>query len=405
MKTKLNTRTIVTSLTAAAMTIGSTLITCTAIASETTDSYQTQRPVSQAIPEGLQTQQPRVEYIWPSVQPSLTMVQDTQEIHSDYYYQIVTGAQLSKGVKVYTTTDGALLRLAPKADYTSGVKMQSRPLDLEQLSLTGAHNKSLVLKQLASVEAMKLAGFDDGSVALRLPSHPENGPMVLKSRQVLADDAQYLLQVKEKGTPYSLTVKAANVLDKQDGKMALRMTMAGKTLQGANTEVQLLSPTGPAVPVVYHSGQVSLPDNMETVGAWQGLYELQLTTLVNFDGTWVKRSAKVPFAQHVNTAELGDVLTQQGNYLYLPVTVHEPGRYAVTATLQGKDKSGRVVNIQTADVAQYFNRTQDVRLPFKLDSLREFTGPFKLVNVQLKDQGRLMPLQQTASIEQAPDMM
>ncbi|XOV80796.1 MAG: DUF4785 domain-containing protein [Aestuariibacter sp.] len=376
-----------------------------AFSADVNTGYQVQREITQAIPEGLQSEQPRVEYIWPAVLPVLSMAANKQQISSDYYWQVVSGKQLTSGVKIYTTTEDALLRLAPKADYSSGVKLQSKDLDLTQMTLTGAQDKTLSLKQIASVEAMKLAGFDDGSVALRLPQNHSVQPMVLKTQQRLADDAQYLLQVKEKHSPYTLDIEAKNAVEQNDNVMSLSMQVAGQAVNEASTDVQLLSQNGPSVAVTYQDGQVKLPRNLTNVGAFQGLYELQITTLANVEGQWVKRSAKVPFAQHVKTAELAGALQRKGDHLYVPLMVHEPGRYSVTATLQAFTKLGKQVNVQTADVAQWLAQPQDLRLPFDLSKFEQLQGPFTLLNVQLKDQGRMMPLQYAPTLQYATNAM
>jgi hypothetical protein len=367
--------------------------------------HNVQRDITQAIPEGLQTSQPRVEFIWPTVQPMSPVSENKQHIESDYYWQVVTGAELSRGIKIYSTSEGALLRLAPKADYSSGVKQQSKALDLAQLTLTGKQNELLQLRQIASVEVMKHAGFDDGSVALRLPESDSLQPMVLKSQQTLAEDALYLLQVKEKRSSYRLRITAQNAIEQNGNMMSLEMDIAGQPLDNDRTDIQLLSPTGPGVNVSYQDGRVKLPNNLDVVGAYQGLYELQVTTLDKIDGHWVKRSAKVPFAQHLKTAEIAGALQRKGEHLYIPLLVHEPGRYVVTATLQGYTMQGDKVNVQTADVAQWLDKAQDLRLPFELNAFDKLQGPFTLVNVQLKDQGRMMPLQHMPELRYADNSM
>lgn len=372
------------------------LLSGSAVNAQVIQEYQVQRPAITSVPVGLQSEQPRVEYIWPEIQSAASIAPVVQEVSSDYYWEVVTGEQLMTGVTIYSSSPDALLRVAPKADTSSGVKMVSRALDLSQMNLKGANNKALRLRQIASVETMRQAGFDDGSVAFALPKSQQ--PMLLKTSQSLAPQAQYLIQVKEKSSSFKLRVSAPNALTRSDNVLELDMSITGQMVPDSHVEAQLLSPSEPSKALVYKHGRVELPETLNQVGAFEGLYELQFTVMTTVDGHQVKRSAKMPFAQHVSTAELSGYIKRKGNKLLLPLEVNEPGRYSVRATLQGRDKSGRVISIQTAEVAQWFSGTEDLLLPFNLEEFDGLHGPFTLHNVQLQDQSRMIPLQNTLSV-------
>lgn len=380
-------------LVTSALLVASTFLGFTNVMAKTEADYQVKRSLNQSLPIGLQSEQPRVEYIWPAVQKVKNLSRQFQSISSDYYYQVVSGEELNNGVKVYTSGASSLLRLAPKADYTGGYKQQSKALDMSQLTLTNTNKETLTLRQVASVEAMRLAGFNDGSIALRLPEKSTANPMILSSAQPLESGAQYLLQVKESQSPYKLTIQAANNLSHEENAFAMQMQIADKAVSKAKTQVTLLIPGQPSVALRFSGNKVKLPETLDYVGAANGLYELDITTMQEIDGLWVKRSAKVPFAQHVKTAQISGQLAYKNHSLYLPIDVYEPGRYMVSATLQGRNEAGKPVNVQTADVAQWMDQAILLRLPFNLEKFNNLRGPFSVVNVQLQDQSRMIPLQ------------
>lgn len=329
----------------------------------------------------------RVEYIWPQVQTIGNTGQMEQALSSDEYWETVTGAQLRKGVKVFAQ-DNALVRLAPKASYSSGAKVTPRPLNLEAVYLQSSGD-DVQLTQLASQKDMEAAGFYDGSVALQL-ANASNGPVTIASNQNLADHATYLIHVKEKGSDNKLVVNAPRFM--QDSETALvfdAQVNDAKPIPFA-TQTTLIAPDGSETNARFQNGKVVFDQPLETVGASEGFYEVQMTTLVNVNRTLVKRSIKVPFVNLQKTAEMTSLNMNDGASINLSVS--EPGRFNITATLQGVDTNGKVVKLQTAEVAEFVEQDKAIALPFQLEKFAEYKN-LQVVNIKLMDQTRLMPLQ------------
>lgn len=329
----------------------------------------------------------RVEYIWPSVQQVANQNQMQQTLSSDEYWETVTGAQLRKGVQVFAGRN-ALVRLAPKASYESGAKITPQPLNMDAIYLASL-GSNVQMNQLASQRDMEDAGFYDGSVALQL-DNVAGGSVTLASSQNLASDAKYLIHVKEKGTDQKLTVNASRFLQGNDASLALDAAVNAAKPSPFSTRATLIAPDGSESKARFQNGKVVFDQPLMTVGASQGFYEVQLTTMVNVNRKLVKRSIKVPFVNLQQTAEMTSV--ELGENASVNLSVAEPGRFNITATLQGMDANGKLVKLQTAEVAEFVEQDKAVALPFQLDKFADYSD-LQLVNIKLMDQTRLMPLQ------------
>ena len=344
---------------------------------------------------GLQVEQKRVEYIWPSPQQAMSM-EKMQSRSSNEYWEKVTGAQLKKGVRLYSQSADALIRLAPSAN--NGI--QADTLNKDLLKITDKSQLTPVqFNKLASQKAMEEAGFSDGSVALKLALTANLSAMYLKSEQALSDKAEYLLHVKEKNSPVTLNVSAPRFFqDTLERPFELDATMANNALDNSRTQVRLIAPNNAASNATFNNGNVSFFQPLSNVGAYQGYYDLELTSTANINGQAVKRTIKLPFVNLVQTAQLQPRAIMEGTstqpVISVPVNIHEPGRYAVTATLEGFDPQGNQVKMQTVEVAQWMSSSNQLSLPFDFGKLQGFTGPYSLSQVKLTDQSRMMVLQQ-----------
>lgn len=349
-----------------------------------------QKEAAIAVPAGLPLEQQRVEYIWPKPHQASAMVLE-QQLSSDEYWETVTGAQLNKGISVYSSSNG-LLRVAPLADNASGARQVAADLDMSQLQVVGAGEQSYA-RQLASQKQMNDAGFTDGSVALSL-SNAQGEMLTLRTNQALKADAKYLVHIKEKNSPYKLAVSAANTMLGQQGeRFAIDASVNGVKASAKATQASLISPQGQQTALRFQNGAVVMNQDLEVLGAYTGLYEVQLTTTVQVDGKLVKRSVKVPFANVAKTAQINPQgLTQSEAGFALPVSVSESGRYGITATLEGTNSAGKKVRLQTVDVAQWLSGNESVSLPFELEKFQQYSD-LSLVDVKLMDQSRLMVVQ------------
>lgn len=338
-----------------------------------------------------------VVYIWPKPQNITALTTTEQTLKSNEYWQEVTGEQLSAGVAIYTTSTEAFIRIAPKTHYSEGEALQSEPLNARLLKIRPDSPQShfQAIEQTVSQQEMSLAGFNDGSIALTTNAQQGVGRLVMQSQQGLAANATYLMHVKEKYSPHQLQVIADNTFQAHGQGFKLVGRLAGEMIDEAHTALNLISPEGIKTPADFQKGRVVLPNDLENVGAYQGFYELEMTTEKVLAGLTVKRSIKVPFAHVIKTAQLESMSPQidQANKISMPVKILHPGRYAVTATLAQHSSTGQIEYLQTIEVAKWLNEDGIFELPFTIDNQRLQTGPVFLANVKLVDQSRMMLLE------------
>ena len=234
--------------------------------------------------------------------------------------------------------------------------------------------------------------------ALMLPDNSDN--LMLKTNQRLGLHDRYLLHVKEKNSPLLLNMTAkSNVAGLADNSMNIDVSLAGQQINSDEIQVRLLDPKGKEVDVEFKNSQVTFTDDLTFFGSHQGLYELEVNILKMIDGKQVKRTLKFPFANTVKTAEIKSqpVLDMESGY-QLPISVSEPGRYSVTATLQGENANGELVRLQTAESANWLDADNVLSLPFTLNEFSQYKN-FSLVDVKLMDQSRMMLQQVVASTD------
>ncbi|BDX06324.1 DUF4785 domain-containing protein [Planctobacterium marinum] len=354
---------------------------------ETQTAFKAKTLADITLPAPEQMETKRVEYVWPVVMQEAKLMSKQQQAYSDEYWQTITGEQINRGVPVYVS-DEALIRLAPKARYSSGARQVSPGINLNQLSITQSDGRPAKLNLIAGQQEMQNAGFNDGSVAVKI-SNVSNKPLFIQSQNKLAADTEYLLHVKEKNSPYQLKLAMPSHFDGETS-LTINASLHNQKLVPFSTEVKLLSPSGEELDAQLRDSQVVFNNPLTEFGARNGLYQLELHTAGNAGGKLVKRSVKLPFVNVAKTASLGEI--QIDERVALDINVFDAGRYNVSATLQGIDRQGNLQRLQTADVAETLSHNKQLVLPFDLSKFSQFKN-FSLVDVKLTDQSRLMTLE------------
>ncbi|GAA0294678.1 hypothetical protein GCM10009128_11590 [Psychrosphaera haliotis] len=327
-------------------------------------------------------------YQWSSVQAS-SQAQQFVEKSSDEYWQTVSGKELKKGVSVYLTTNDNLIRVAPKATYDNGQVFKAAGVEIQDLELLDSTSKiKYDLSPTATQSQMKLAGFDDGSVAIKGLTNGQNA--ILKTRQPLADHELYLIHVKEKNTPHVLNIKSGFKKLNNDNRLSFNLDMPSGTIASQDVSLSLISPVSEQVDVSLSNGGVEFSQPLEQLGAINGFYELDALVLADINGKKVMRSVKVPFTNVKETASLGQPRFKQaaGRVLVdMPIEADMPGRYAVKATLATRD-GDTVTKLATIEVAAHIDSYADLSLPFNVN----LVGAKKvfLTDVEVTDQTRMI---------------
>jgi len=336
-------------------------------------------------------------YQWPSSYKTDFTKQNKKAYTSNEYWQVVTGAQLNKGVKVYLSDASTLVKLTPKARFDQGAVFKPQNLELNQIQLGNNLANKQQIVQLAAQKEMALAGFKDGSIALKVQNASLNAPSVLKYAQPLVADDKYIVHVKDKNSAFKLNVTAPLEIKKQfQPQLTIKAELTNKQFSNTDVSARLISPLGESVELKYNQGKIDFSNELAQLGAVKGLYQVELNVSVKHLANKIKRTIKVPFIQ---TAQTASILTTEINIesnnqglinVNVPVSIDQEGRFAVKATLQGYSLNNQKVDIATAEVAKFLSHDENLTMPFKVSGLTK--GPYSLSNIILTDQTRMMVL-------------
>jgi len=340
-------------------------------------------------------------YQWPSSYKTNVSKQNQETYSSNEYWQVVTGAELNKGIKVYLSDSSTLVKLTPKARFDQGEVFKPQNLELNQIELgNNLASSKQKLVQLAAQKEMALAGFKDGSIALKVQNASLNAPSVLKYAQPLIADDKYIVHIKDKNSAFKLNVTAPLEIKKQfKPQLKLKAELTNKQFSNADVNARLISPLGESIALKYNNGNIDFSNELEQLGAVKGLYQVELDVSANHLANKIKRTIKVPFIQTAKTANIHvlDINIETSNKglinVTVPVSITQEGRFAVKATLQGYSLNNQKVDIATAEVARFLSHDESLSMPFKVSRLTK--GPYSLSNIILTDQTRMMVLPQT----------
>lgn len=288
-----------------------------------------------------------------------------QASQSDEYWINVTGAELNAGVTLTMSQAASLVRIAPRGDISSGALMHAEAIAPERVQIqriapevkaaqgkaaatTIDSNESLV-KSMVNAEALASAGLSDDSSALQMSAKATPGEYRLQVSQPLTPSASYLVNVKEKGSPYQLSIKAPTAIAADAQTVALKLTLTQSDnsfvpqakLKQADGNVQNL-----AMVKQDDSWQAVMPAGISLASSNAGFSEIELTVQTEINGRPVLRTVKTAFKPYVNSASIKpEVLTiwDKGlpNQINFELTVAEAGRFGLSGTLTGTNAEGK----------------------------------------------------------------
>ncbi|AQS39667.1 hypothetical protein Sps_04582 [Shewanella psychrophila] len=328
---------------------------------------------------------------------------------SDEYWTTVTGTELNQGISLSISQASSVIRISPRADMSSGSLMHSKAISPEKIQLLNLDNKSGASKSssnihsMADPQALATAGLTDDSSALTMSSSAKPGKYQLKVSEPLESTSSYLVNVKEKHSPYQLKLTSKIRVSSQsrtlDFKLALtnshqqfKPTASLKHSDGSYQALNLMPNNG--------QWQVQLPETLAMPNSNQGLSEIQIDMQTNVNGTQVIRTVKTAFKQFVPSAKL----QQQVNTRWLEgipasidfsLDIADEGRFALSAYLTGTNSSGQdqmILKTESANWLTLDNSTIQLKLDSKLIQSSGLGDPFKLVGLELKDQGQMSRL-------------
>ncbi|MBS3797096.1 DUF4785 domain-containing protein [Pseudoalteromonas sp. BDTF-M6] len=332
-------------------------------------------------------------YQFPQVQATPATPLRSLEKTSVEYWQQVSGKELKQGVPVFVNQADHLIRVAPKARFENGEVIKPYDLQLDKFSVRDAQSQRLMpVQAIAAREQMQQAGFNDGSVGLKLGQINGKGQPMLHTTQALNDQDIYLVHVIEKGSGNALQARTQFTLSEHQQRLGVELNMGSQKLQDKNVQLKLHSPTGERIGARYQGGEAIFDQPLTYLGAANGYYELEASVDTQVNGKKVKRSVKMPFVHSMQTISMSDAKVQAlGGNQYrasVPVEVTDSGRYAIRATLTGRADNGERIRLATVEVAKELDSNGQFLMPFS--ATQGANAPYRLVDIELTDQTRML---------------
>lgn len=333
---------------------------------------------------------------------------------SDEYWLNVTGAELNAGVQLNLSQAGSLVRIAPRGDVSTGALMHADAVAPERVQIqrightpqgknaSPQATESLV-KSLVSAEALASAGLADDSSALQMSEKATAGEYRLQVSQPLVAKANYLVNVKEKGSPYQLSIKAPSAIAADAQTLGVKLALSQSDNQFApQAKLKQADGTEQVLAMVKQGDewQALVPADLPLASSNAGLSEIEVTVQTQVDGRPVQRTVKTAFKSYVNSASIKpEVLTvwDKGvpNQVNFELNVAEAGRFGLSGVLTGTNAEGQKVAIMRTQAATWLT-PESPKLKLMFDpTLIQASGlqpPFELNELELQDQGQMARL-------------
>lgn len=328
---------------------------------------------------------------------------------SDEYWTTVSGAELNNGIKLSISQAASVIRVSPRADTSSGALIHSDTIAPDNIQLFNLDHQSAVNKSssyihsMADPDELATAGLTDGSSALTMSASAKPGQYQLKVSQPLSAGSSYLVNVKEKHSPYQLSLRNQYNLSSQSKTLNFDLSLTNsdekltpqaswKHSSGQHLSLNVTSING--------QWQATLPNGLPMPTSNAGLSEIQIDIQTKVNGLDVVRTVKTAFKQFVPSAKFEkQVKTRwQGGVpedITLTLSIAKPGRFAVSAYLTGTDANGQDQSILKTESANWLSMddsTISLKLDTQLITQSGLTPPFKLQRLTLNDQGQMARL-------------
>ncbi|WP_076407418.1 DUF4785 domain-containing protein [Shewanella sp. UCD-KL12] len=345
----------------------------------------------------------------PSASFKLTAPVNQHSSSSDEYWTTVSGAQLNNGVNLAISQGSSVIRISPRADFSTGALQHSKAITPDKIQLFKIDNKSSVNKSssyihsMADPEALATAGLDDDSSALTMSASAKPGQYQLKVSQPLSVNSSYLVNVKENQSPYKLKVSSQARLPHSANSLELDLQLSGSNTS-FTPQASLKHENGHYQPLKISAMNgrwiAQLPEASSMPATNSGLTEIQIDMKSKVNGFEVKRTVKTVFKQYAPSAKI-QPLANTGwqedvpTYITFDLAIEEPGRFAISGYLTGTDSAGNdqiILKSESADWLTPENTSIILKLDPQLILASGVGAPFKVKGLELKDQGQMARL-------------
>lgn len=321
---------------------------------------------------------------------------------SDEFWMEVSGKQLNQGIDLHVSQPESLIRLSAKRAAGEwlpddhAIDPQSLELIKDQQSIKKAFSSKVTREQLAE------ANIFPNSSAVKISKDAGIGKFKLRVSKTLNDNQKYLINVKEKGSPYqqTLTMPQQTFLPNQDISFSVTLNKHEQSVVKTQHKAFIKTTSGfkQAVSFTNKQGQlqVKLPSQLPEISRGE-LYELHIESQGKDGSATIKRNGKIAFAVAIPTARMINDISANKQQALVGLEIASDGRYEVSGIIYGQDKNNKFKPLMHSASAYYLEAgLHQVALKFDPELFKNSSlkAPYELRNMRLKDQSRLSVLQQ-----------
>lgn len=350
-----------------------------------------------ALPPG--TEQAPVEFSW-ALDPAEKLAAPAPYVaESREYWTEVDGRSLAKGLVVRTTSQGAVVRLSPRAG-NDAPQLDAADAVVRQGGRTIAASRAIADADVArEFKSLGLA-LPERTVAFRLSGEIEAGAFELSLPKARGG---YLLHVFEPASSDVLSLTTSRSTVVAGGALEVVAALASPAGRSLGRVAGLAtSPSGEAVELEFAAAKDGTwrarfaPDASLDAGLWE------VHAFAASDDGSLARDAKVAFASAKPTARIVGgqrIGARDVPAIRIGVEVAAAGRYNVSGVLYATDAAGTLVPAAIAHSAAMLTPGRGaLLLRFAPDTLESaaLRAPFEVRDLSLTNQGDLTIVEQRA---------
>lgn len=325
------------------------------------------------------------------------------------YWMLVSDIELTKGVDIYTTAPGSIVKVSPQSG-----SIPIDPVDMELRGKSGtSYHGNEAMDLIVGNDQLESSGapFPRGTSVFRIAAKRGQGHFTLHAPNLTPTGQQrYHIYVEETNSDVILQIQADNnaYLYGQALNVSSSLKNSQKSLPIQNMKGFIRSPDGVVTPISFkreNEGVFSVSKPLDQPGAiTPGLWEVHTQVQGMLNGTPVRRNVKTAFSYIMPQARLTGELnleTPAGGDLSatLSVDVQSASRYELKATLYGTDANGKQQAFMVANTASWLNPGENtLQLVFDSKLLKQsnLSPPYEVRDLRLMDQSRMGVLHRQA---------
>lgn len=338
---------------------------------------------------------------------SIALGEAAAEVASRSYYQRVTANELTRGVDIITQAPGAVVRLTPIGARSDKAKGKLRTSDLE-ISRAGGNPVALersgaIVADQAELSAGQPELFDD-TLAFTTPQAMGQGRFKLRNKGKAVGDQDYMIHVFDKASDSNLKVTSARQHAFASETVSGSITLENAAIRkGARISAHLAGPNGQRIDLATNqSGDAvafsgALPENVQFNPGelWRAVVSYRETG----GEAPLFRDAELALAAGEKTAVLKGA-SSADEILTIRANIMKAGRYEARAWIYARHGDLAEAPAMLAQTAAWLEPGEQA-LSLNVDraalAAAGFAPPYKVKQMQLIDQSRLMVLETDAS--------